>query len=274
MRSRFLAKSNGRCQMADVKSTRDSAFCTLHSAIVLSALLGAWVCVWAQAPSGESVLRKLDENSVAGNRIVVADMIISGRRAQRTMKVKTWVRGTEKSFTEFLAPPRDAGTKMLKLGDELWTYTPATDRIIKIAGHMLRQSLMGSDLSYEDMMEDRKLEDIYDAEIAGEDTILERPCWIVDLTAREEDVAYATRRIWVDEEHFLGLKEERYAKSGELLKTTDVRELKRISGRWVATDAVFRDVLREGQGTEFVIESIIFDADIPDYIFSKAALKQ
>jgi len=46
---------------------------------------------------------------------------------------------------------------MLKLGDELWTYTPETDRIIKISGQMLRQSVMGSDLSYEDMMEDRKL---------------------------------------------------------------------------------------------------------------------
>ena len=50
------------------------------------------------------------------------------------------------SYTEFLSPPREAGTKMLKLQDELWTYTPATDRVIRISGHMLRQSVMGSDL--------------------------------------------------------------------------------------------------------------------------------
>jgi outer membrane lipoprotein-sorting protein len=231
------------------------------------------LAVAAEPPSGESVLKKLDANNVADNRIVVAEMVVHARRAERTMKLKTWIQGADKSFTEFLSPPRDAGTKMLKLGDELWTYTPATDRSIKIAGHMLRQSLMGSDFSYEDMMEDRKLEDLYDAEVTGEDTVLDRPCWTVDLTARAEDVAYAARRLWVDEERYIGLKEERYAKSGELLKTSEVKELKHISGRWVATDAVFRDALRQGSGTEFAIDSIEFDARIPDYIFSKAALR-
>ena len=41
-------------------------------------------------------------------------------------------------------------------------YTPRTDRKILIAGHMLRQSMMGSDLSYEDMLEDRKMSLSYD----------------------------------------------------------------------------------------------------------------
>jgi hypothetical protein len=36
---------------------------------------------------------------------------------------------------------------MLKLGDQLWTFSPSTDRTIQIAGHMLRQSVMGSDMS-------------------------------------------------------------------------------------------------------------------------------
>jgi outer membrane lipoprotein-sorting protein len=234
--------------------------------LVLTALLAA-------QPSGEAILQKLDANNVPENRIVVAEMTIHARRATRTMQLKSWIAGSEKSFTEFLAPARDAGTKMLKLSDQLWTYTPATDRIIQIAGHMLRQSLMGSDLSYEDLMEDRRIEDMYVAEVMGGDTILERPCWIVDLTARDEDVAYASRRIWVDEERYLVLKEERYAKSGELLKTTEVNDCRKVEGRWVVTDAVFRDALRPGEGTQFVVDSIQFNADIPDYIFSKAALK-
>jgi outer membrane lipoprotein-sorting protein len=224
-------------------------------------------------PTGEEILKKLDANAVAGNRIVTAKMIVTGERLQRTLEMKSWVEGTDKAFTEFLSPPRDAGTKMLKLGDELWTYTPATDRIIKIAGHMLRQSVMGSDLSYEDMLEDRKLQDMYDAEVTAEDTVLDGPCWVVDLTVREEDVAYASRRLWVDRERNIALKEERYAKSGDLLKTTEVTEIKKLSGRWVATDAVFRDVLRPGEGTEFIVEDIEFNARIPDYLFSKAALK-
>ena len=60
--------------------------------------------------------------------------------------------GSEKAFTENLSPAREAGTKMLKLKDKLWTYSPQTDRIIQISGHMLRQSINGSDMSYKDMM--------------------------------------------------------------------------------------------------------------------------
>jgi hypothetical protein len=36
---------------------------------------------------------------------------------------------------------------------------------------------------------------------------------------------------------------------------------------------VFKDALKEGAGTEFVLESIEFDAAIPDHVFTKASLR-
>lgn len=47
-----------------------------------------------------------------------------------------------------------------------------------------------------------------------------------------------------------------------------------MGSRWIAEAVVFKDVLKEGKGTEFLVESIEFDAPIPDYVFSKAALKR
>jgi outer membrane lipoprotein-sorting protein len=233
----------------------------------------AFLLLCADLPDGNAVLAGLDANSGSENKVVVSEMTIHGRRESRTIGLKSWIRGDSQSFSEYLSPPREAGTKMLKLGGELWTYSPSADRIIKISGHMLRQSVMGSDLSYEDMMEDRKLSDVYDAEVTGEDSVLERPCWVLTLTASVPDVAYYTRELWVDQTRHIALKENRSGKSGTLLKTTEVLEVKRLSGRWVATRAVFKDALKSGDGTEFSIESIEFDAEIPDYIFSKAALK-
>jgi hypothetical protein len=78
----------------------------------------------------------------------------------------------------------------------------------------------------------------------------------------------------VDKENFLVLKEERYAKGGRLLKTLEVKAVRQIQGRWIQTDALFRDVLKDGNGTEFVIESVEFDAKIPEAVFSKAALRK
>jgi outer membrane lipoprotein-sorting protein len=223
---------------------------------------------------GNEILARVDENIGSRNKHIEASMIIQGRRGTRTVKSRSWIRGTDESFTEYLDPPRERGTKMLKLEDQLWTYSPATDRTIRISGHMLRQSVMGSDLSYEDLMEDPKLHDFYDAAVTGVDTCLERSCWVLELTARSADIAYYTRRVWVDQERFLLLKENRYAKSGTLLKTTHVRSVDRIDGRWVATRVVFRDALKSGDGTQFVLDNMQFDVDIPPQLFSKASLRR
>lgn len=237
-------------------------------------ICGLFSFVAAETPSGEEILKKVDDNNYAETRVAVSEMVIHLARNTRTVRAKSWVRGTDESFTEFLYPPRDKGTKMLKLGDELWTYTPGTDRTIKISGHMLRQSVMGSDLSYEDMMEDHKLVDLYDANVAGEDTMLGRKCWVVELTAKAPDVSYHSRKIWVDKERYVPLRENRYAKSGKLLKTTEVKSVSQHQGRWIADRVSFKDALKTGTGTEFVLDSLRLNVPIPDYIFSKASLKK
>ncbi len=238
-------------------------------------LCGLGAVAQAQAPSGDWLLQKIDENQSAGNKIIVSEMIVHSRRGSRTIRSKSWIEGVNRAFTEYLDPPREAGTKTLKLANQLWIYTPATDRTIQIAGHMLRQSVMGSDLSYEDLMEDPKLRNLYDSKVSGEAAVLERPCWILQLTAKAgKDPAYHSRKMWVDKDRFVVLREERYATSGRLLKTAEVKSLRLAGQRWIAERAVFKDALKNDAGTEFVIQSIEFNAAIPEHIFSKASLRK
>ena len=116
--------------------------------------------LFAQADemSVKDIIKAMDKNLNAKSRVLTSKMVVHGRRSNRTIESKNWVVGTDKAFTEYLSPPREAGTKMLKLNNKLWTYSPQTDRVIQISGHMLRQSVMGSDMSFNDMMEDRPLE--------------------------------------------------------------------------------------------------------------------
>jgi outer membrane lipoprotein-sorting protein len=230
--------------------------------------------LWGQTPSGDEILKKVDQNMFSENKILTSHMVIHGERGSRTVEAKSWQRGTKEAFTEFLAPAREKGTKMLKLQDMLWTYSPTTDRTILISGHMLRQSMMGSDLSYEDMMEDPHLPNLYTAKISSEETVNGRSCWVLNLTAKKEDIAYETRKAWIDEARYVILKEYLYAKSGKLLKTIDVREVMKVQNRWVTKSVLYKDVLKDGEGTEFLINSIVLDVTIPEYLFSKAALKK
>lgn len=224
--------------------------------------------------TGKDILEKIDSNVVARNRRATTTMIVHGRRGKRTMRARVWVQGTENSFSEYLAPPREKGTKMLKLKEQLWIYSPSTDRIIRIAGHMLRRSMMGSDVSYEDTMEDPRLVNIYEAVLEGEEEFEERPCYVLKLTATEEDVAYHSRKLWVDKERFLPLREDRFARSGKLLKTFWIKEVFQLEERWYPKRMVFKDVLKQGKGTEYIIDEIELDIDIPDHVFSKASLRR
>lgn len=221
-----------------------------------------------------TILEKVDKNMASENRVFESKMIIHGRRSSRTVESKTYAVGDSKAFTEYLSPAREKGTKMLKLDDQLWVYSPSTDRTIQISGHMLRQSVMGSDLSYEDMMEDRKLTDTYEAEVIGKEELDGRTAYLIELTAIVSDVAYHKRKMWVDTERFVPLKEELYAKSGQLLKRTTLSDVEQIDGRWFPKKIVFKDMLKQGDGTEYIITDIKFNQDIPEYIFSKAALKR
>jgi outer membrane lipoprotein-sorting protein len=253
----------------------------LALAVALAPGLGSWGWSWAgmgalaaQQVTGSWILQRVDENLASSTKVSRSRMVIEGRGGARTVESQSWIRGTTESFTEYLAPPRDRGTKMLKLGDQLWTYFPDTDRTILIAGHMLRQSVMGSDLSYEDLMEDPHLFDMYGAEILREELLGDRPCWVLGLEALDTSPAYHSREMWVDKERFVPLKENRFARSGRLLKTTEVVRVERQGSRWVAREMVFKDVLKTGSGTRFILDSIEFDADIPSHLLSKAALRR
>jgi len=224
-------------------------------------------------PSGDEILDRVDRNLSSETRYYEARMIIHGSRGSRTIEFNSWSEGNTRAYTEYTNPAREQGTKMLKLEDRLWIYSPGTDRTIQITGHMLKQSVMGSDLSYEDMMEDTKLTEQYDSELTATEYYNDTECYVIDLIANNPDIAYQMRKIWVDKNRYVPLKEELYAKSGKLLKRTELSMIEQIGGRWYPLKIVFKDMLKRGDGTEFIVDKIDFNIDIPEYLMSKAALR-
>ena len=243
--------------------------------ILISFLSFTFLFSQADDISVYDIIKAMDNNLNAKSRIMTSKMVVHGRRSSRTIESKNWVVGIDLAFTEYLAPPRESGTKMLKLGDKLWTYSPQTDRVIQISGHMLRQSVMGSDMSYNDMMEDRPLEELYEATLEGSVEINGRDHWIMLLTAKTKGLSYPLRRAWIDKEYLLPMKEELYAKSGKLLKTATMSGIRKVQGRWFPSRFNYKDELkRNSKGTEWLIDEITFDVDIPASRFSKAKLRK
>ena len=70
-------------------------------------------------PSGKEILDRIDRNMSSETRYFKSTMIIHGARYSRTIESQSWAEGDQKAYTEYLSPAREAGTKMLKLEDQL-----------------------------------------------------------------------------------------------------------------------------------------------------------
>jgi len=238
-------------------------------------LLAFWVAaLWAADPDPVAILKAIDRNMTSTTSKSVTRMVIHGKRSSRTVESINYSQGTDRFFTEYTAPPRDKGTKMLKVGSDLWIYDPGTDRTIQISGNMLKQSVMGSDLSYEDFMEENQLAESYSAVVSGSITYDGRNCWILDLTAKKQNLAYHSCKLYVDKERNVVLYELLYAKSGKLLKSVKMSNITRTGNRWYPRHILFKDELKDGKGTEYHIDSIEFDIAIPASTFTKAMLRK
>jgi len=226
-------------------------------------------------PEAAEILGRVDDNLFSDSQWMRSRMVVINRRGRkREMELESHVVGDQKAFSEYLTPVRDKGTKMLKNGKNLWTYTPQSDRIIHIAGHLLRQSVMGSDLSYEDSMEETRLSESYVARVQGRQTFMDRQVWVLILTARQEGLAYPSRKILVDCERFVPLREERMGKSGKLLKTMTVNRVENVEGRWFPMECLYKDELKDGKGTLFIVDQIKFNPSIPENLFTRESLRR
>jgi outer membrane lipoprotein-sorting protein len=222
----------------------------------------------------QRLLVEIDKNLWASTKYIDGRLIIDNGRRIRTLSMESWMEGVTKSYSYYKAPARERGTKMLKLEKKLWMYTPQTDRKILIAGHLLRQSMMGSDLSYEDMMEDEKISEAYVGTIEGEEEIEGVKIVVMTLKAKKKTKTYQTLKIWADPVKNIVLKEEAYAKSGKLLKLISFKEYRRIGNRLFPRKMIFRDMLKENTKTTYMFDKIQFDVDIPAKYFSQRILKR
>lgn len=211
--------------------------------------------------SGKEILDRMDRNETFETVSYSGTMTIDLGNRVLVKNMKTIAEGSKKAFVEFLNP-EDKGTRYLKLENEMWIYFPREQDTVKISGHLLKEGMMGSDVSYEDALESGSLADKYEIEVLGKEMLGERPVWVLDLEAKVKTAPYHRQKLWIDAERYIGLKGEMYAKSGKLLKESTVLEVKQFGTRWYPVKSHMKDTIRKGNGTLFEMTELIFDVPV------------
>ncbi len=232
-------------------------------------LITALISLNLFALTGEEILDKMDVNRDYKSIEYSGSMQITIGKQKRTKTMKaTAMGGTEtKAIVEY-TNPEDKGTKYLMLKDNLWIYFPEEDDVVKISGHMLKEGMMGSDVSYEDALESDKLSDKYTIEIAGDTTFNGKECWKINLTAKVKKVPYFKRVMIVDKIDFVCWQEQMFSKSKKLMKESIVLETKKFDGRVYATKTRLENKLRRNSSTVFTMDNLKFDVAVDETMFT------
>lgn len=222
----------------------------------------------------EGILEKMDDQMTFGTRSSVSRMIIVADGETREKQFRTFARGQEDAFIIFDQPRRDAGTKFLKIEGQLWIYFPRTEKTVKVSGHLMRQSMLGSDFSYEDMTENRKMLDDYNGTLLEEEEIEGEPCFVLHLKEKAPGMSYPERKYWISKKYYLPMREERYAKTGKLLKVARFEGVHEFEDRRYPAKIIMEDTLKEGSRTEIVFDEMRFKIDEPEGIFDRRNLRR
>ena len=153
-------------------------------------------------------------------------------------------------------------------------YSPDTEGVMLISGHMLKESMMGSDMSYEDAIDNATLSSRYNPVLAGTETWNGRSAWVLELNAKSRNESYPKRKLWIDRENNDVLHYELFALSGAKLKEYNLIRVENIGGRRFPVEVELRDLLRRGSKTTFVMKNVILDKPIPDSVFSQRNLER
>lgn len=246
-------------------------FRTLAASAAMLALAGGGAA--AQSPSAADILAGVDANEIYSSISYEGEMVIEYQGKRFVKRFSAKARGNADSFIEF-TNSEDRGTKYLKTGGRLYVYSPDTEQVMPISGHLLKESMMGSDLSYEDTIENETLAKRYVPTLAGSETLGGREAWVLDLAAIKKTESYPRQKLWVAKDNADLLRYELFALSGAKLKDYNLIRSEKIGARSFPMESEMRDLLRKGSRTVFRMDRIELDAVIPDSTFSMRNLER
>lgn len=186
--------------------------------------------------------------------------------------------GNSKTLVRFTEPVEVRGVGLLSINekgaaDRQWMFTPAIQRVRRIAAQERRQRFIGTDFTNEDMAE-RVLDD-YTYKLIGEGEVVDgRKTWKIEGKPVSADKSqYAYVYLWVPVDVPYVVLAEMYDAKGQRQRVLKASSLEKISGIWIAR-RVEMSTPNEGTKTVLFLEDIRFNTGLKEDQFTQQALEK
>ena len=245
---------------------------TKRATQILLAVLALGSTVAAQSPDPTKLLQEAIDQLRGPVMSATYTLLVErpGRSKKYVLNVLT--DGGERSLIRVVEPKRDAGQAFLTIGSDIWIYNPRLGRVLRLPPSGKNDRFLGSDVSYADLS-GRDLEEDYEVALRQESD--KSSTLVLVLTPKPR-----APTPWGRVEIVLGSKDRLlrkivyYDQRGQPVKDVELRQAVRLeSGRYLITDTLVRDLVREGYQTTFTISDWQV-GPVPDRCFTQTALER
>ncbi len=192
---------------------------------------------------------------------------------ERSMSMELWTQGEKRSLVRVTAPRKDRGNGTLMDGNKMWSFSPKINRVIKVPSSMMSQSWMGSDFSNKDISRADDIVEQYDHTLLSETEIDGHTVYEVQSIPHEDAAVVWGKEVLVVRSDNLLIEHRFYDQDGELVKMLRTLEIGEMGGRTVAVQQRMEKVAAPGAWTEIIVDSIEFDVDLSDNVFTLSNLR-
>jgi hypothetical protein len=175
--------------------------------------------------------------------------------------------GTENSLIEFTSV-EEFGQKVLRSEDDIYIFYPDAEELVRLSGAALRDGMLGSDVSYEDMTGEKSLLDDYNIVNFSEEALDGIDTYKLVLEAKGPTIAYPKQTLWISKKSLVALQAHKFSLSGKLLKVERILKTETVGEYEIATHIKVEDKLKSNSYTEFYIDEIDFETDLDLEFFS------
>ncbi len=203
----------------------------------------------------------------------VMTMVIHRPDWERTMTMRAWTKGDDRSLVRVLEPKKDRGNGTLTDDNSMWSFSPKVNRVIKIPSSMMGQSWMGSDFSNKDVARADDIVDQYDHTILSVEEVDGVTVYEIESIPHEDAAVVWGREVLSIRDDHVVTTHRFYDQDGELVKTLTSLEIGEMGGRTIALRQRMSKVETPDEWTEIAVESVDYDIDLPDSLFTLSNLR-
>jgi len=204
-----------------------------------------------------------------------SDMTMTIHRPEweRSMSMRAWSKGDKLSLVRVTEPRKDAGNGTLLKDNDMWSYSPKINRIIKIPSSMMSQGWMGSDFSNKDISKSTDILDQYDHTLTTQEEIDGHVVYTIEAIPHEDAAIVWGKETLKIRDDFVLLEEQFWDQDGELVKVMQATEIAEMGGRQVARVLRMGKLEAPDEWTEMTVSAIEFDIEMPANIFTLSNLR-